>query len=50
MLNTQAQLRQNIIRQVARRLGNKVHPDTLGANQPNDLLQAILQGFGRVVE
>ncbi|MNE27365.1 hypothetical protein D3C80_1207720 [compost metagenome] len=50
MLNTQTQLRQDIIRQIARRLGHEIHPDALGANQPYHLFQAILQGLGRAIE
>ncbi|MNH14790.1 hypothetical protein D3C79_743880 [compost metagenome] len=50
MLDTQTQLRQDIIRQVARRLGDEIHPDSLGANQPDNLLQAILQCLRRAVE
>ncbi|MNJ56673.1 hypothetical protein D3C77_522320 [compost metagenome] len=50
MLNPQAQLGQNIIWQVAWRLGYEVHPHTFGANQPNHLLQAILQRLGRAIE
>ncbi|MNJ74863.1 hypothetical protein D3C77_718630 [compost metagenome] len=50
MLDTQTQLRQDIIRQIARRLSHEIYPNALGTNQPDNLLQAILQGLGRAIE
>ena len=50
MLNTQAELSQDIVRQIARRLGDEIHPDALGTNQPHHLLQALLQRLGRTLK
>ncbi len=50
MLDTQAELGQDIVRQVARRLGDEVHPDAFRADQPDHLFQAVAQGFRRAVE
>ncbi len=50
MLDAQAQLRQYGIGQVARGLGNEVHPHTLRTDKSHHLLQTILQGLGGPVE
>ncbi|MNZ67646.1 hypothetical protein D3C78_859010 [compost metagenome] len=50
MLDAQPQLGQHAVGQIARRLGDKEHPHALGANQPNHLFQAILQGFRGAIE
>ncbi len=49
-MNAQAQLRQHVIRQIRRRLGDEIHANTLGTNQTHHLLQAFLQRLGRVAE
>ena len=50
VLDAQAQLRQHRIRQVARRLGDEVHANPFGTDQPHHLLQTLLQGFWRIGE
>ncbi|MNM45102.1 hypothetical protein D3C81_560190 [compost metagenome] len=50
VLDAQAQLRQHIVRQVTRRLGNEIHTHAFRTNQPHDLLQTITQCLGRTVE
>ena len=50
MLDAQAELGQYRIGQVARRLGDEVDADALGADQPHHLLQALLQRLGGVGE
>ena len=50
MLNAVAELPQNRHGDVARALGDKVHADALGANQPDDLLQHLQQRLRAVIE
>ena len=50
MLDAIAQLAQHAVRDVGRVLGDEIDPDPLGADQPHDLFDLLLQGPGRVVE
>ena len=50
VLNAVAELPQNAHGNVAGVLGDEIHADALGANQPDDLLQRFQQRLGAVVE
>ena len=50
MLNAVAQLPQNSVRNVNRRLRHKVHPHALGADEAHDLLHFLRERLRAVVK
>src|SRR5690606_80305 len=50
MLNAQPQLSQDFVRQIRRRVGDEVDADALGADQPDNLRQSLLQSPRRTAK
>src|SRR4029453_16157012 len=50
VLNSITKLAQNLVRHIVWKLGAEVHADAFGSDQANDLLHALAQRLGRVVE
>ena len=50
MLNAVAQLPQNSVRNVNRRLRHKVHTNALGADEAHDLIHFLSERLGAVVK
>ena len=50
VLHAVAELRQNLVGNVERVLGDEIDPDALGADQPHHLLDLVEQRLGRIGE
>src|SRR4029453_4653153 len=50
VLNPITKLAQNFVRHIVWKLGAEVHADAFGSDEANDLLHALAQRLGRVVE